>query len=186
MATSVASVWPVHDRSASPITRLYRPIVASTLAVVALCRGGLGRSTQDRGCTWRHDDGSVWMMFGDRLVNPVLIVIAVCCEGSDGISDLVEKRLHPRTIIDLFLGHFDGDDFAADGIDGRCAVCARSGVETCRAFQPAIGRLRRASGQCCPPANHRFPPAGMTAPPASSTGGSALNDQALRGLARAV
>jgi molybdate transport system substrate-binding protein len=31
MATSVASVWSVRDRSASPITRLYRPIDVSTL-----------------------------------------------------------------------------------------------------------------------------------------------------------
>ena len=32
MATSVASVWSVRDRSASPITRSYRPIDVSTLA----------------------------------------------------------------------------------------------------------------------------------------------------------
>src|SRR6201998_2508517 len=32
MATSVASVSSVRDRRASPITRLYRPIAASTLA----------------------------------------------------------------------------------------------------------------------------------------------------------
>jgi hypothetical protein len=32
MTTSVASVWSVRDRSASPITRLYRPIDATTLA----------------------------------------------------------------------------------------------------------------------------------------------------------
>ena len=33
---------------------------------VALCRGGLGRSTRDRGCPRRHDDGSVWMTFDNR------------------------------------------------------------------------------------------------------------------------
>jgi hypothetical protein len=32
MATSVASVWSVRDRRASPVTRLCRPIDASTLA----------------------------------------------------------------------------------------------------------------------------------------------------------
>jgi len=32
MATSVASVSSVRDRNASPITRLYRPIAASTFA----------------------------------------------------------------------------------------------------------------------------------------------------------
>jgi hypothetical protein len=59
--------------------------------VVALRRGGLGRSTQDRSCPRRQDDGSIWMMFGDRLINPVLIVIAVSGEGRDGIGDLVEQ-----------------------------------------------------------------------------------------------
>jgi hypothetical protein len=38
-------------------------------------------------------------------------------EGSNGIGDLVEKRVNHRTIIDFFLGHFDGDDLAAVGID---------------------------------------------------------------------
>jgi hypothetical protein len=41
------------------------------------------------------------MMFGDRLVNPVLIVIAVGGKGSQGISNLVEKRPSQRTIIDF-------------------------------------------------------------------------------------
>jgi hypothetical protein len=89
---------------------------------VALCRGGLGRCTQDRSCARRHDDGSVWMMFGDRLINPVLIVIAVGGEGTDGIGDLVEKRINHRTIIDFFLAHFDGDDLAAGGIDAVCSL----------------------------------------------------------------
>jgi hypothetical protein len=38
-------------------------------------------------------------------------------EGSNGIGDLVQKRVNHRTIIDFFLGHFDGDDLAAVGID---------------------------------------------------------------------
>src|SRR5580692_8546183 len=139
MATSVASVWSVRDRSASPITRLYRPIDVSTLArrlyplafchadaapfgghpqvTVALCRGALGRGTHNRACPWRHDDDSVWMTLGNRLADPVLIVIAVGGEGSDAIGYLVEKRANQRTIIDFFLGHFDGDDLAAVGID---------------------------------------------------------------------
>src|ERR1700684_2952881 len=75
---------------------------------VALCRGALGRGTHNRACPWRHDDGSVWMTLGNRLADPVLIVITVGGEGNDGISDLVEKRVNQRTIIDFFLGHFDG------------------------------------------------------------------------------
>ena len=99
MATSVASLWSVRDRSVSPITRLYRPIDVSTLArrlyplaschadaapfgghpqvTVALCRGAIGRGTHNRACPWRHDDDSVWMTLGNRLADPVLIVIAV-------------------------------------------------------------------------------------------------------------
>ena len=122
------------------ITRLYRPIDVSTLArrlyplafchadaapfgghpqvTVALCRGALGRGTHNRACPWRHDDDSVWMTLGNRLADPpVLIVIAVGGEGSDAIGYLVEKRVNQRTIIDFILGHLDGDDLAAVGID---------------------------------------------------------------------
>src|ERR1700677_4403445 len=59
----------------------------------------------------------VWMTLGYRLADPVLIVIAVGGEGSDRIGNLVEKRVNHRTIIDFFLGHFDGDDLAPVGID---------------------------------------------------------------------
>jgi hypothetical protein len=65
-------------------------------------------------------------MFGDRLVNPVVIVIAVCGKGSDGIRDLDEKRVNHRTIIDCCLGRFDGDDLAADRVDADMQFLPRA------------------------------------------------------------
>src|SRR3984885_746134 len=57
------------------------------------------------------------MTLGNRLADPVLIITAVGGEGSDGIGDLIEKRVNHRTIIDVFPRHFDCDDLAAVGID---------------------------------------------------------------------
>jgi hypothetical protein len=53
---------------------------------------------------------------------------------------------------------------------------ATIGGGTCRALQPTIRRLRRASDQCCPPAKaaNRKRSAGVAAPPASWPGGSAF------------
>ena len=45
------------------------------------------------------------MTLGNRLADPVLIVIAIGGEGSDGIGNLVEKRVNYRIIINFFLGH---------------------------------------------------------------------------------
>ena len=57
------------------------------------------------------------MTLGNRLADPVLIVIAVGGEGRNRIGDLIEQSVNHRAIIDFFLGHFDGDDLAADGIN---------------------------------------------------------------------
>jgi hypothetical protein len=55
------------------------------------------------------------------------------------------------------------------------ATFATIGGETCRAFRPAIRRLRRALGWCCPRADEagRFLAAGTAASQASSPDGSA-------------
>jgi hypothetical protein len=57
IATSVASVRSVRDRRASPTTRLYRPIDASTLA----------RGTRHRARPRWNDDSSIWMTFANSL-----------------------------------------------------------------------------------------------------------------------
>jgi hypothetical protein len=101
------------------------------------------------------------MTLGNRLADPVLIVIAVGGEGSDGIGDLVEKRVNQRTIIDFFLGHFDGDDLAAVGIDTDMQLPPGSAAGRAVLFnQPFAGsaelqagavhqQMKRASS--CPP-----------------------------------
>jgi hypothetical protein len=57
------------------------------------------------------------MTLGDSLVNAVLIVRAVSREGRQGIGELVEQRVNPRSVIAFFLGQLDRDDFAALAID---------------------------------------------------------------------
>jgi len=54
---------------------------------VALGRSGFSRSTGHRTCPRRHDDGSVWITFGSRLADPVLVVVAVDSKGDDRIGD---------------------------------------------------------------------------------------------------
>jgi len=63
------------------------------------------------------DDGSVWMTFGIRLADPVLVVVAVGGKRDDGIGDLFKKCVNHRGIVDFLPGHLDGDDLAAIGID---------------------------------------------------------------------
>lgn len=57
------------------------------------------------------------MTLGNRLADLVLIVGAVGGKGRNGIGDLIEKRVNHRSIVDIPLGHLDGDDLAAIGID---------------------------------------------------------------------
>ena len=57
------------------------------------------------------------MKFSDGLIHSVLIVGSISRERRDGIGDLVEKRIGPRRVIDVFFGQFDGDDLTAPGID---------------------------------------------------------------------
>ncbi len=114
---------------------------------VALRRGALGRSTHNRACPWRHDDRSVWMMLGHRLADPVLIVIAVDGEGSDGIGDLVEQSVNHRAIIDFFLGYFDGDDLAAAGIHTDMQLSPGSAAGRAVLFnQPLAGATKLQAG----------------------------------------
>jgi hypothetical protein len=80
------------------------PFGSHPQVTVALCRDGLGRGTHNRARQRRHDDIGIRMTLGDRLTDPVLIVIAVGDEGCDGIDDLVEQRVNHRTIIDFFPG----------------------------------------------------------------------------------
>jgi len=58
-------------------------------------------------------------MLGDTLVHFVLIVGTLSRERRDGIGDLVEQRARPRSVIDLFPGQFNREDFAVLGIDAE-------------------------------------------------------------------
>ena len=167
MATSVASVWSVRDRSASPITRLYRPIDVSTLArrlsplafchamrprsaairqvTVALCRGGLGRGTRNRACPWRRDDGSGWMTLGNRLAGPGpdRDRRRRSRRRSDG-SIRREAGQTSRASSTLFFGlTFDSNNIEAARHRHRYTASARiRAAGTCHAFDPARRRLR--------------------------------------------
>jgi hypothetical protein len=63
---------------------------------VALCRGGFGRSVRHRASSRRNDDGSVWIMLGNRLADPVLVVGAIGGKRRNGTGDLAEKRVNRR------------------------------------------------------------------------------------------
>src|SRR5271165_4558000 len=170
MATSVASVRPVRDRSASPITRLYRPIDASTLARrlwrLAFCQTMRPRSAIIR--RWRSrcvgavpaealataparggtmTPPSVRMTPGNHLADPVLIVGAVGSEGRNGIGDPAEQRASHRGIVDILPGHLDGDDPAADGIDADMQLAPRPAAERAVLFnQPFAGSAELQAG----------------------------------------
>jgi len=57
------------------------------------------------------------MTFGNRLADPVLVIVAVGSKGDDRIGDPVKKCVNHRGIVDFLPGHLDGDDLAAIGID---------------------------------------------------------------------
>jgi hypothetical protein len=128
---------------------------------VALCRVGLGRSTQDRGCSRRHNDGSVWMTFDNRMVDPVVIVGTIGGEGSDGIGDLVEQSTSHCGIIDILPGHRDGDDLAAGGINTDMQFAPRSATGRAVLFdQPFAGSAELQTGAV----HQQMQPAGTGSP----------------------
>jgi glutathione S-transferase len=133
---------------------------------VALCRGGLGRSTRHRACPRRHDDGSIWMTLGNRLTDLVLIVGAVGREGGNGIGDLTEQRIRHRGIVDFLPGHLNGDDLAAIGIDADVQLPPRPPAGRSVLFdQPFAGSAQLQPGAvheqmqragCGPPRQRHF------------------------------
>ncbi len=117
------------DLGAKIVAAGFLPRYSTTLCngpqmAVALCRSGLGRATQNRAGPRWHDDGSIRIMFGDGLVNPVLIVIAVGGEGGNGIGNLTEQPANHRGIVDFLPGHLDRDDLAAIGIDANVQLAS--------------------------------------------------------------
>jgi hypothetical protein len=87
------------------------------------------------------------MMFGDRVVNPVLIVIAVGGEGGNGFGNLAEQPAKHRGMVDFLPGHRDGDDLAADGIDADMQLALRSEAEGAVLFdQPFAGSAELQTG----------------------------------------
>ena len=55
--------------------------------VITLCWSGFSRGARHRARPRRHDDGGIRMTLGNRLADPVLVVVAVDSKGDDRIGD---------------------------------------------------------------------------------------------------
>jgi hypothetical protein len=86
-------------------------------------------------------------MLSDALVYFVLIVCTVSRERRDGIGDLVEQRARPRSVIDLFPGQLNREDFAALGIDAEMQLTPGSAARRAVLFnQPFTGAAELQAG----------------------------------------
>jgi hypothetical protein len=114
MAGSVASIWSVPDRRASPIARCIDrslpqlwPADCSRWLFARPCDPALqwfaggGRAASEAfrprlstpRLTAAEHDSSVWIMLGNRLINPILIVGTVGGKRTEGVGKLVDRML---------------------------------------------------------------------------------------------
>jgi hypothetical protein len=112
---------------------------------------------------------------GDSRVYSVLIVGSIRRERCDGIGDLIEQTIRSRGVVNVFPGQFNGNDFAAPGIDADMQLTpgppARRAVFFNQPFTGAsefeagavhqemertsFGPAKRRQHQCLAPAAHR-------------------------------
>ena len=106
------------------------------------------------------------MTLGNSLGDLILIVAAVGGEGSDWIGDLFKQSVSHRGIIDFLVGHCDGDDLAAGGVDTDMQLAPGSSAGRSVLFDQPFAGSSELQASAVHPANgaDRFRLSGGAAP----------------------
>lgn len=112
-------------------------LIGSVVALLGLALAVPDHSTLSRRSkTLEVPPRRSWRKMHIGIVNSVLIVRAVSREGRQGIGELVEQRVSSRSVVALFLGQLDRDDFTAPAITKRSPSVIRIPRSSCRREQP--------------------------------------------------